>query len=106
MVPFSYQPQEADPLKRNNQGDSLLLKDIWGVTISGVLVPEFWGSDMHRRMRKGTNSPFPGRPVSFVAHLAASASETHSSEARQGGSNLFIFHELINQASVHLSDIY
>lgn len=93
MVPFSYQPQEADSLKGNNQGDSLLLKDILGgVTITGVLIPEFQGSDVHIRMKEGRDSPFFECPVSFVAYLAASASGTHASEARQRGSNLFIFH--------------
>lgn len=92
MVPFSYQPQEADSLKGNNQGDSLLLKDIWGVTVTGVLIPEFQRSDVHIRMREGRDSPFFECPMSFVAYLAASASGTHASEARQRGSNLFIFH--------------
>lgn len=90
MVPFPYQSQEAHSLKGSNQGDSLLLKDTQWVMISWVFVSEFQESQVHRRVGEGRGSHFSECTVDSVALLAVSSSGTHSSDARQGGNNLFI----------------
>lgn len=69
MAPFPYQPQGTHSLKGNHQGESLLLKDIWWVMISWVLVPEFQESKVHRGLRKVRNNHFPECAMASPAHL-------------------------------------
>lgn len=103
MVPFPYQPQEAQSLKGNNQGDSLLLKDIWRVMISWVRVPEFQECKVHRTVRKDSTALWLLLPIWTFLVLGIWFQD--SLFRSQTGNNLFIFNQLMNQLTIYSLNI-